>query len=98
MEPSISTRLRLGFVGLLLMWLASIAREPGGLPAFAAELASAERAIGEVVRHVPTTFSDLESDGTTITGYAGGVLCESSPGATAAASGLHCQSVFELGE
>lgn len=36
---------RIFLVGLVLMWLASIASEPGGLPAFAAEIGSVEEGL-----------------------------------------------------
>ena len=68
------TQARLLFAGLLMMWLASIAQEPGGLPAFASELDVAVTDLGALARDASAALAS-EEDGHVIA-YPDGVVCE----------------------
>src|SRR5689334_5678701 len=65
---------RLILVSFVLMWLATIAREPGGLPAFASELEAAAADIGGATVRAQGALAIEQSK--YAVGYADGVVCE----------------------
>lgn len=73
-------RLRLALIALTLMWIASISQEPGGLTAFASEVASIEEVIGAGAVHLDEKIAESTSpevvDGNQVVRYFDGVLCE----------------------
>lgn len=68
---------RLLFASLVLMWLASIAREPGGLPAFASELDIAISDLGSIARDAETALASGE--GGEVVAFPDGIVCERDP-------------------
>ena len=68
---------RLLFAGLVLMWLASIAQEPGGLPAFASEVDLAVSDLGTIAWSAESAVAVEE--GKHAVAYADGVVCERDP-------------------
>jgi len=73
-------RLKLALIALTLMWVASISQEPGGLTAFASEVASVEEIIGAGAVHLDEKIAESTSpevvDGDQVVRYFDGVLCE----------------------
>ncbi len=100
MGPSASTRLRVGLVALLVMWLASVAQEPGGLTAFASEMASVEQQItattGAAAVHLDEKL-DQEASNDQVE-YFDGVLCDKAPPVEAGqpAPHRHCETVMDV--
>ncbi|MEI6135974.1 MAG: hypothetical protein WCQ48_00970 [Chloroflexota bacterium] len=86
-------RVNLALIALILMWLASINQEPGGLPAFAAEMVSVEQEVSAATLHADGAFRELDREFDTVTPagkahvteYPDGVFCEH-PAADATAS------------
>jgi hypothetical protein len=68
---------RLLFASLVLMWLASIAQEPGGLPAFASEVDLAVSDLGTIARSAESALAVEE--GKHAVAYPDGVVCERDP-------------------
>ena len=69
---------RLVLAGFVLMWLATIAQEPGGLPAFASELESVASDIGVATVRAQGALAIEQSR--YAAGYADGVVCERDQG------------------
>jgi len=65
---------RLFLASLVLMWLASIAQEPGGLPAFAGGLDLAISDLGAMARDAESAIAAGEGD--QVVAFPDGIVCE----------------------
>lgn len=90
MYPSMQRLTWISLVALLLMWLATVAQEPGGLSTVAAEMAFVEERIGQQLAQIeqPVVFERRDS-GSEV--YVNGVLCERD---TETGKATHCQSLM----
>lgn len=68
---------RLFFAGLVLMWLASIAQEPGGLPAFADEMNVAMSDLGTLAHDAESAIA--AGEGGEVVAFPDGIVCERDP-------------------
>ena len=92
MRPSTRMRTRLALIGLILMWLASIEREPGGLTAFAGELESVEQGIGAATARLDSSIE--RGSQSHVVEFMDGVVCERDP-ATHKVLDDHCHTFAE---
>ncbi len=65
----------MAFVAMLLLWMATIEQQPGGIEALVARMEAVEERVGQNLARAERPLV-VRRDGSTVTEYTSGVLCE----------------------
>jgi hypothetical protein len=91
MQMSLRTMTVLALAMFVLMWLGAIAQSPGGMSAFAHEIASVEQEVLQPPSEHPVQTTGANGQQETFDTYPGGIICEHQTGTAGEPEDSNCQ-------